>query len=306
MDISVIICTHNRAGHIKPCLESVARAIQQAPKLVCEILVVDNASSDPTRITIESWQAANPNISLKYLHEKQKGLSNARNTGIRHVQGQLVIFTDDDCRMAENYILEAHYLDEIYPDLVLRGGSVYLGCPQDMPVSVIERSYPLSWSLAQKSDHTSNLGDALAGCNMMMRKSLIDKIGFFDPLFGVGTLIPGGEDTDYIMRAYLQGYRIEYVPALRVDHFHGRQSIKSAQILLLNYAIGSGALYAKYFVRYPNFLRQAWWDLKLLIREIFSGKNSYCPQYDLSMKLKLWYCCKGFFLYPFSKLTRKG
>ena len=145
-----------------------------------------------------------------------------------------------------------------------------------------------------------NVSYSIYGCNMAMRRSLAERIGFFDENLGAGKNIPASEDIDYIFRCYLQDVVIEYVPDMAVIHFHGRKTFSEGRNLLQNYAVGEGALYAKYLYKYPNFCRMFIWNLKDALREIASGKNRYkhnIGDIDFSYRDKIRYNILGAFKY---------
>jgi len=135
-----------------------------------------------------------------------------------------------------------------------------------------------------------NLGDTLIGCNIAMRREIAEIVGPFDERLGAGSRIPGGEDTDFIVRAYLAGVRIEYAPNLLVYHYHGRRVVADGKKLFQNYAMGGGALFAKYAVKAPMMCLPLWWDVKNAIREVRRGNNLFMPSLEFSYKDKLtWY-----------------
>jgi len=49
-----------------------------------------------------------------------------------------------------------------------------------------------------------------------MRCALVEKLGPFDERFGPGAIIGSGGDSDYLFRAYLAGFTLEYVPDMTV------------------------------------------------------------------------------------------
>jgi hypothetical protein len=171
---------------------------------------------------------------------------------------------------------------------VLRGGRVELGDPNDLPLSIktiVERMYYQKDRFPAKY---RNPAGAVIGANMMMPRSLIDKLGLFDARLGAGTSIPGGEDNDYIFRAYLAGFLIVYEPDMVIFHHHGRRSVTDGYTLMVNYLIASGGLYTKYLFIHPDFCSVIYWDLRNTIREMRSGKSGYMPELGLSYK-KLTY-----------------
>lgn len=307
-DVSIIICTRNRANAIISCLNATLIAINNCPEKVCEVVLVDNGSTDDTATLIKEW-ASTASIRVNIAYECKAGLSNARNCGLKIAKGDLLIFTDDDCHMDINYIAEAVNYDAADKIPVLRGGSVHLGDPTDQPLTIKYAKEVTRWEKSQNVSRRYNLGNSILGCNMVMRKVLADKLGPFDTLLGAGSSIPGGEDTDYIFRAYLAGFPIEYVPNMRVFHFHGRKQVADGYKLFSNYSIGGGALYAKYIFIHPNFCRQLYWDIKGVVYESIQQKNLFEQQFNFSLKDKVLYCLKGMSMYwqalLINKLTRQ-
>src|SRR3954466_1676472 len=93
VDISAIVCTYNRSGVLKEALARIAA--QQAEGLRYEVIVVDNNSTDNTRQVIEAFVAAS-RCSVRYVCERQQGVSHARNAGIAASTAPLLAFFDDD------------------------------------------------------------------------------------------------------------------------------------------------------------------------------------------------------------------
>lgn len=87
MLVSVVIPAYNRAHTLAQAINSV---LAQSYKRY-EIIVVDDGSTDTTREVIERYGDA-----VWYVHQKNKGPSAARNTGIRHARGEFIAFLDSD------------------------------------------------------------------------------------------------------------------------------------------------------------------------------------------------------------------
>ena len=103
MKLSVIIATRNRAQHLRPCLDSIAAAFAKATPLAAEIVVVDNGSTDNTFQSVTQWAASSP-LPVRVLSEPKAGLSRAHNRALLAAQGELLAFTDDDCRLHPEYV----------------------------------------------------------------------------------------------------------------------------------------------------------------------------------------------------------
>jgi GT2 family glycosyltransferase len=139
---------------------------------------------------------------------------------------------------------------------------------------------------------------------MVMRRALIDKVGLFDPILGAGQKIAAAEDTDYLIRAYLLGATIEYVPDMAVYHFHGRKTKAEGIKLVRGYSIGEGAMFLKYLVRHSDFARPFYWGIKNAIKEQITGQNLYMPEIGVTYTSTLYYNVKGMVYYLCAKLFR--
>lgn len=91
--ISVIIPAYNTQAYIESCLDSVTR--QSLPARFFEIIVIDDGSSDNTSALVKNYAGTHAHIKL-ITHDRNQGLSAARNTGIRTATGEFVVFVDSD------------------------------------------------------------------------------------------------------------------------------------------------------------------------------------------------------------------
>jgi glycosyltransferase involved in cell wall biosynthesis len=295
MKLSIIVCTRNRVHALKACLDSIVDALQNTINADAEIVIVDNGSTDETASFISSWRSG-CKFPVRCEIEPRQGLSRARNCGIRASRGDLLIFTDDDCRMDKDYINSAlrHDSKDLKP--VLRGGRVELGDASDLPITIKTSSETQRWQRDMDSARHHDLAGSILGCSMVMRRVMTQILGPFNESLGAGTALHAAEDTDYIFKAYIAGIPIEYVPDMVVYHFHGKKSKSEGYKLFSNYAIGNGALYAQYPFIHPDLCRPFYWDLKNAFKEIPSGENRFLPEIGFSYKDKVFYTLKGFFL----------
>lgn len=265
--VSFIICTRNRSAALRRCLASVERAALRRGDLPMEIVIVDNGSIDGTTGVITRFAAASA-IAVHMLYLAPPGLGAARNLGIGAASGALLVFTDDDCELAGDYVddLMAHSARDEHP--VVRGGRVDLGDPADLPLTI------------KTSEHRERYvpgrfpGGFIHGCNLVIPRAVIARIGAFDPRFGAGAPLRSAEDTDFILRAHRAGFAIEYVPDMRVLHFHGRRSNADAAALILAYSYGNGAIYAKHGLRLRWLLKFPFWTARSAWRDWRSGRRA--------------------------------
>ncbi|MHC4386164.1 MAG: glycosyltransferase family 2 protein, partial [Planctomycetota bacterium] len=87
MKISVVIPAYNIEDYIERAIDSVLAQTRQPE----EIIVVDDGSTDATAQKIKAY-----GDQVRYIHQANKGLSGARNTGIRQAQNEWVAFLDGD------------------------------------------------------------------------------------------------------------------------------------------------------------------------------------------------------------------
>ncbi len=85
--VSVVVPTYNYGRYIRETIDS-ALAQTYSP---LEIIVVDDGSTDDTRQRLSCY-----NNRVRYIHQENRGLSAARNTGIRAAQGDFVALLDSD------------------------------------------------------------------------------------------------------------------------------------------------------------------------------------------------------------------
>ena len=103
--LSIIIPTFNRKDLLKLCLKALFR--QRPLTKDCEIIVVDDGSTDRTEELVKSLINDSP-CFLQYFRHEHKGPAAARNIGIRNAKGKVILFLGDDI-IAEEHLLEEHY-----------------------------------------------------------------------------------------------------------------------------------------------------------------------------------------------------
>nr|WP_298685038.1 glycosyltransferase family 2 protein [uncultured Dongia sp.] len=233
MDISLVICTRNRAAQLGPCLRYVAELAYTGS---WELIVVDNGSSDKTAEVIADF-ARSVAFPVRYVFQPIKGLGNARNAGIAASTGGIVAFTDDDCYVSPNF-LAATLRAFGNPSVGFVTGRVTLHDPTDYPATINESRVPKFFPSGRYLPP-----GALMGANMSFRHETLTAIGGFDPLFGSGALFPA-EDCDAAARAGLAGWDGVYDPDIEVAHHHGRKA-DSIGKLHRSYDIGRGAYHTK-------------------------------------------------------------
>ena len=117
INVSVIIPVYNVEKYLVDCLESV---IQQSMREI-EIICVNDGSTDSSYDILSEYADKDPRILI--LNKENKGLSAARNTGLRKASGKYILFLDSDDYLSSPDILESlckkadkEELDQLYFD----------------------------------------------------------------------------------------------------------------------------------------------------------------------------------------------
>jgi GT2 family glycosyltransferase len=182
-----------------------------------EVVVVDNNSSDRTAELVAELQAADPR--LRYVFEGRQGLSYARNSGIAAARGSLLAFTDDDVRVAPNWISAIARAFAENPDVDFVGGRVLPDWPFDPP----EWLTPANWSPLALQEYPapfrSHAGRqvCLVGASLAFRREVFDRVGLFAAEFqrvedGIGST----EDHELLRRLWARGGQGVYAPEVTV------------------------------------------------------------------------------------------
>lgn len=199
--VSVVVATYNGAKTLRVCLRSLCKL--NYPDY--EIIVIDDGSKDEAPEVAQSFDPER----VKYIRQENLGLSVARNTGWTAATGEIVAYTDDDCRADEDWL---YYLagDLAGSDFAAMGGHNFLP-PEDSPTAAAVMAAPGGpghvMLTAREAEH-------IPGCNMAFRKDALEAIGGFDPMYR-----KAGDDVDVCWRLQEAGYQIGFNPAGFVWHY---------------------------------------------------------------------------------------
>lgn len=234
MEISLIICTRNRARYLPPFLKAI-EALEYPGQW--EIIIVDNGSTDETGQVLAQYAAISFH-HVRLIHEPVPGSGNAKNAGLRWAQGDIVAFTDDDCYPQADYLRQ---VKDAFADNTLgfMGGRVLLHDPLDLPITIkldnTQKYYPATMLVGPGAIH---------GANFAFRRRALNAVDGFDALMGAGTRFPC-EDCDALTRVSFGGWSGVYWPQAVVEHHHRRRSTEDLAKIRESYLAGRGAFYFK-------------------------------------------------------------
>lgn len=297
MRVSIILCTFDRKDKLPKVVRSIYSAARRTLGADIELIIVDNGSTDRSLEVAHSLAIDAP-ISVQVLSEIAKGLCRAKNRGIKAATGQVLVFTDDDCEWAPDYleVLLRSYRDD-NGGAAIKGGRVELGDPSDLPFTIkTERRMEVY-------DGSRHPGGFLHGCNLAVPRAVFETIGLFDENFGPGAPFRAAEDTEFVYRAFKAGVPIQYIPDLVIYHHHGRKTISDIANLNWSYQIGNGALHAKHGLADRLLLRASYYNARNVLFEVAGGQK-FDPQLGISHRQLVVPQMLGIWLYLFASIGR--
>jgi len=206
---SIIITTRNRARHLSETLASF-RSLRIPADLPAELLVVDNGSTDDTAEVV--GRVSLPNVEVRLVKEPKPGQCHARNTGLAQSRGEIILFTDDDVRVPENWIEEmcgpilAGEADGVAGGVRM---APHLQRPWMLSVHYGWLACNLDWRPAEIT---------MTGANMAFSRKVLEKVPAFDTELGPGAL-GYGDDTLFSLQLAKAGFVLMRRFDIEVEHW---------------------------------------------------------------------------------------
>lgn len=228
--ITVIICCFNSSSRLKPTLLHLAR---QVCPLECELIVVDNNSSDDTaEFALAEWRRLGEPFPIRIVSELTPGLANARRTGAQSASYDILCFCDDDNWLSEDYLRIAFEVMSSDQRIGVLAGQNVATSDDDLPNWFYSyyRAFACGVLSLESGDVTRRL--EVWGAGMVLRKSVFLSLiqsGFRNLVTGrEGSNLMSGEDTEICFWHVLVGYKLWYDRRLRLRHFMPRERLSEA------------------------------------------------------------------------------
>lgn len=236
--VSILICTRNRASHLRETLASVAR-LEVPPSLQPELIVVDNASTDATAETVRTLTL--PNMPIRLIQETRRGVGHARNTAVREATGDILLFTDDDIR------LPANWLAKMCAPILSGEADAVVGKVTIAPHLLrpwMDAFHRTALSSTEAMDEAAPRD--MFGANMGFSRSVLATIPAFDPELGPGTAIGALEDILFSWQIAEAGLRTVAVFDVGVEHHFDESRLTRASFVEAARRRGRSLAYIRY------------------------------------------------------------
>jgi len=303
MKLSIIIVNYN----VKYFLLSVRRASQG---IESEVFVVDNNSVDES---VQMVEEKFPEVKL-IQNKSNPGFSVANNQAIRLAKGEYILLLNPDTVVEEDTFEKCLNFMDKTPEAGGLGVKMIDGSGKFLPESKrgfpspfvafcktfgLSRLFPKSktfnrYHLGFLDKNKTHEIDVLAGAFMMMRKSVLDKIGLLDESFFMY-----GEDIDLSYRIVKAGYKNYYFADSTIIHYKG-ESTKKGSLNYVKVFYNAMIIFArKHFVGEKAKLFILMLQVAIYFRAFITlisnfFKRIYLPLIDASLMLLGLYLLKDF------------
>jgi GT2 family glycosyltransferase len=221
---SVVIPTRNRPQSVRACLD--ALAAQTMPPGSFEVIVVDDGGEPPLAVDPTASAGIFP---LTVMRQEHAGPGTARNRGVDHARGEVVVFTDDDCLPTPSW-LEKMVTAVRREPRGLVGGATLNGLPRSL---CAETSHLILEIVYEHCNRDGSGSSFFASNNMACSRAAYLGIGGFDEAFRVAS-----EDRDLCDRWRSHGEPLRWQRDAFVEHRHPQNF---REFTRLHFRYGRGA-----------------------------------------------------------------
>jgi glycosyltransferase involved in cell wall biosynthesis len=184
--ITVIIPLYNKEKYIKNTIKSVLR--QSFTDF--ELLLINDGSTDKSVAAVNTFNDSR----IQLINQDNKGVSSARNLGIKKARTPFVALLDADDIWQETHLESLIKLQQKYPNKQVFASAYSLQFKNKKQTFILKKTFENPLNFFKNSLQFSILNSS----NVLLNKNIFEKIGFFN------TQYKGGEDTDFWIRLGLK------------------------------------------------------------------------------------------------------
>ena len=262
--VSVIIVSYNTRELLLQCID----ALRKATEVPNEVIVVDNGSRDGSAEAVEQRY---PDAVV--VRQRNLGFGRGNNAGLQQAGGKFVLLLNSDVLVKQgcvdrlaDYLLLHPEVGAVGPRLIRPSGELDLACRRGFPtprasffrVLGLSRLFSRSrffnaYNLGYLDEHKEHEIDSGTGACLLVRRSTIDQVGFFDPDFFMY-----GEDLDLCFRIKEGGWKVVYLPAAEAVHLKGQSTRQATGRMLFAFHSAMWTFHSKHYAAdlsaFPNGL----------------------------------------------------
>lgn len=257
---TIITVNYNSDFALKRMIESYLAAGCEG----CELIIIDNASSDNSIAMTEEYS------DHYYLIENEKnlGFGAAVNQGFRAGRGDFFLLLNPDAILREGSISGLETFLEEHPEAGIAGGkvleddgSLQPACRRGIPtpwvafcrLTGLGRLFPHSplfarYNMTYLDENEENEVEALSGSFMMLRREVVERLGGFDEDFFLYA-----EDIDICYRARLNGWKVCYTPRAVIVHSKGISASSNPRLAVYEFYNTMWTFHRKHFKKQTPF-----------------------------------------------------
>lgn len=224
--VSLVICTYNREKFLREGLDSIIH--QTIDPSLFEVIIVDNNSTDSTGKIAHNFITAHPDLKIRYFFEEQKGLSFARNRGIKEATAEIITYVDDDAILTPGFIEQILFFFKDYPQAAGAGGKVIPKYESGAEPEWYSKYVSAIAGAVDNGNQIKKYDKGMkypAGCNMTYKKDILISAGGFN-----NQLTFRSDDKFIFYQVRKLSDEIYYLPDAVLEHY-----IDNERLTFLNF-----------------------------------------------------------------------
>lgn len=226
--LSIIIISYNTKNITKECVESIFKSLE-GKNLSCEIIVVDNVSTDGSINMLESLQKEHSQIVL-IKNTSNVGFAKANNQAVTKTKGEYLLFLNSDIKVMNNAISDLfdyfrtneNRINFLGGKLLNKDLSPQASCGPFYSLPVIFAALFLRgdyWGLTRSSPNNAKRVDWISGACILTKKKYYEAVNGFDE-----NIFMYMDEIDLLYRAKEKGYLTFFYPKAKFIHYGSASS----------------------------------------------------------------------------------
>ena len=292
--LTVLFATRNGAKTLSSVLEAYTQL--ESPESGWKLVIIDNGSTDKTKEIIRTFRGLLP---LTYEFEGTLGKNAALNVGLKFIEGDLVVLTDDDVFPRPDWLVTMRASIDAHPSYSIFGGVILPRWEVPPPHWVAWTRQSPMFAITNPAFREGPVTDGIFGPNMAIRTAVFDDGIRFDVSIGPrGSAYAMGSETELIQRLQRQGHIAWHIQGAVVEHFIRDYQMKKTWILSRAIRLGRGEYRlsqgdgfpagVQYWMGVPRFLFRAIVERGILLVLAWfslSEKRRFCARWEFNYQL---------------------